>query len=122
MTSHDDAVSRYFAAWNAETDDEVRRAVAAAFTRDASYTDPVVDIAGHEEITATIIGVHKQFPGFEFRLSGSPDAHHHIARFSWELVSGADGSAPVAGFDVIALADDGRIRAVSGFLDRLPAA
>lgn len=43
-----------------------------------------------------------------------------IARFSWELVSKADGSAPVAGFDVIRLAEDGRIRSVLGFLDRVP--
>ena len=43
------------------------------------------------------------------------------ARFSWELVSEADGSAPVAGFDVITLDTDGRIRSVLGFLDRVPA-
>jgi hypothetical protein len=49
------------------------------------------------------------------------DGHHDTARFSWELVNEADGSAPVAGSDVITLDAEGRIRAVLGFLDRVPA-
>ncbi|MCT2544781.1 MULTISPECIES: nuclear transport factor 2 family protein [Streptomyces] len=122
MTAYDEAVQRYFAAWNAATDEELAKAVAAAFTEDATYTDPLADVRGHEELAATIDGAHQQFPGFEFRLAGTPDGHHGIVRFGWELVSTADGSAPVAGFDVIALADDGRITSVSGFLDRVPGA
>ncbi|MEL5960732.1 nuclear transport factor 2 family protein [Streptomyces sp. CLV115] len=122
MTAYDEAVQRYFAAWNAATDEELAKAVAAAFTEDATYTDPLADVRGHEELAATIDGAHQQFPGFEFRLAGTPDGHHDIVRFGWELVSVADGSAPVAGFDVIALAGDGRITSVSGFLDRVPGA
>ncbi|MCX5104923.1 MULTISPECIES: nuclear transport factor 2 family protein [unclassified Streptomyces] len=122
MTAYDEAVQRYFAAWNAATDEELAKAVAAAFTEGATYTDPLAGVRGHEELAATIDGAHQQFPGFEFRLAGTPDGHHDIVRFGWELVSTADGSAPVAGFDVIALADDGRITSVSGFLDRVPGA
>ncbi|MFJ8851343.1 nuclear transport factor 2 family protein [Streptomyces sp. NPDC102437] len=122
MTAYDESVQRYFAAWNAATDEELAKAVAAAFTESATYTDPLADVRGHEELAATIDGAHQQFPGFEFRLTGTPDGHHDIARFGWELVSTADGSAPVAGFDVITLADDGRITSVSGFLDRVPGA
>lgn len=122
MTAYAEAVQRYFAAWNAATDEELAKAVVAAFTESATYTDPLADVRGHEELAATIDGAHQQFPGFEFRLTGTPDGHHDIARFGWELVSTADGSAPVAGFDVITLADDGRITSVSGFLDRVPGA
>lgn len=68
-----------------------------------------------------IAAVQEQFPGFEFPLTGDVDGHHDTARFSWELVSVADGSAPVAGSDVITLDGQGRIRAVLGFLDRVPA-
>ncbi|MFE0131795.1 nuclear transport factor 2 family protein [Streptomyces sp. NPDC059037] len=126
MTAHDTAayetaVARYFEAWNAESADDVAKAVAAAWTEDGTYTDPLADVSGHAALAAVIAGAHEQFPGFTFRLTeGSVDGHHHIARFGWELVSVADGSAPVAGFDVIALADDGRIRTVHGFLDRVP--
>ncbi|MCX4727017.1 nuclear transport factor 2 family protein [Streptomyces sp. NPDC090052] len=123
MSVHETAVARYFEAWNAAgRPDEIAKAVAAAWSEDGSYTDPLADVTGHEGIAAVIAAAGEQFPGFEFRPTGTVDGHHGIARFSWELVSLADGSAPVAGFDVIALAEDGRIRTVHGFLDRVPAA
>ncbi|MEU6491017.1 nuclear transport factor 2 family protein [Streptomyces sp. NPDC046984] len=118
---HETAVARYFEAWNTNDPQALAKAVAAAWAGDGSYTDPLADVSGHEQIAAVIAGAHQQFPGFSFRLSGAVDGHHGIARFAWELVSETDGSAPVAGFDVITLADDGRIRAVLGFLDRVPA-
>lgn len=114
-------VDRYFAAWNATDPAERKQAVAAAWTEDGSYTDPLADVSGHDQIAAVIAGAQEQFPGFTFRLLGAPDGHHHTARFAWELVS-ADGSAPVAAFDVVTVAEDGRIRSVFGFLDRVPAA
>ncbi|WLQ39730.1 nuclear transport factor 2 family protein [Streptomyces laculatispora] len=121
MTSYDDAVRRYFAAWNAATPEELEKAVGEAFTEDATYIDPLADVRGHEELAAAISGAQQQFPGFAFRPAGAVDGHHCLVRFSWELVAAADGSAPVAGSDVITLADDGRISSVSGFLDRVPA-
>ncbi|MGK5643644.1 nuclear transport factor 2 family protein, partial [Streptomyces sp. URMC 126] len=76
------------------------------------YTDPLAQVGGHDGVTALIAGARARFPGFTFRLAGEVDGHHDIARFRWELVSDSDGSAPVAGFDVIELAEDGRIRQV----------
>jgi len=118
---HETAVARYFEAWNAAEPEELAKAVAAAWTADGSYTDPLADVSGHEGIAAVIAAAHEQFPGFSFRPTGAVDGHHDTARFAWELVSEADGSAPVAGFDVITLDADGRIRTVLGFLDRVPA-
>ncbi len=117
--AHETAVQRYFAAWNATDPEGIAAAVAAAWTETGRYVDPLAEVAGHEGIAAVIAGAHEQFPGFSFRPLGGVDAHHGTARFRWELVS-ADGSAPVAGFDVITLADDGRISSVLGFLDRVP--
>ncbi|GHB32948.1 nuclear transport factor 2 family protein [Streptomyces umbrinus] len=118
---YETAVARYFEAWNAGGEEALTKAVTAAWTADGTYTDPLADVRGHEGIAAVIAGAHEQFPGFEFRLTGAVDGHHDLARFGWELVAVADGSAPVAGFDVITLSDDGRIRSVHGFLDRVPA-
>lgn len=115
------AVARYFDAWNAGGEEALTKAVTAAWTADGTYTDPLADVRGHDGIAAVIAAAHDQFPGFEFRLTGAVDGHHDLARFGWELVAVADGSAPVAGFDVITLGDDGRIRSVHGFLDRVPA-
>ncbi|GAA3506211.1 nuclear transport factor 2 family protein [Streptomyces prasinosporus] len=124
MTTHThryaDAVARYFEAWNADGAEARAGAVAEAWTPDGGYTDPFADVAGHEAITAVITAAHERFPGFVFRLAGDVDGHHDTARFSWELVSTADGSAPVAGSDVILLDAEDRIRTVLGFLDRVP--
>ncbi|WP_432140729.1 nuclear transport factor 2 family protein [Streptomyces sp. bgisy084] len=115
------AVARYFEAWNAREEGALGKAVEAAFGADVTYTDPLADVAGHDGLAAAIAGAHAQFPGYVFRQAGGVDGHHDIARFGWELVSLADGSAPVAGFDVLRLGEDGRIRSVLGFLDRVPA-
>ncbi|SOE06630.1 nuclear transport factor 2 family protein [Streptomyces sp. Ag109_G2-15] len=122
MSIYAAAVVRYFEAWNATDAEALAKAVAAAWTEDGTYTDPLADVRGHEGIAAVIRAAQEQFPGFEFRLAGEVDGNHHIARFGWELVSTADGLAPVAGSDVVTLAEDGRITSVLGFLDRLPEA
>ncbi|WP_438828018.1 nuclear transport factor 2 family protein [Streptomyces tropicalis] len=119
---HEQAVARYLAAWNARGPQARTKAVAAAWTDGGGYTDPLAEVRGHEGIAAVIEAAHARFPGFSFRLAGSVDGHHDTARFSWELVNDADGSAPVGGFDVITLDGEGRIRQVLGFLDRVPAA
>ncbi|MCA6090825.1 nuclear transport factor 2 family protein [Streptomyces sp. SCA3-4] len=121
MSQYEIAVTRYFEAWNAVDAESRAKAVALAWSEDGTYTDPLADVRGHEQVAAVIGAAREQFAGFEFRWSGEVDGHHDTARFSWELVSVADGSAPVAGFDVITLAEDGRIRTVLGFLDRVPA-
>ncbi|GAA2417991.1 nuclear transport factor 2 family protein [Streptomyces glaucosporus] len=122
MNVYESAVERYFAAWNTLAPEDLAEAVARAWTEDGAYTDPLVRARGHEQLAAVIAAVHEQFPGFEFRPTGKVDGHHDIARFTWDLVSTADGSSPAAGFDVITLAEDGRIVSVQGFLDRAPGA
>ncbi|MFF7883847.1 nuclear transport factor 2 family protein [Streptomyces sp. NPDC020794] len=117
---YENAVARYFEAWNATDRDALAKAVAAAWSADGSYTDPLAEVRGHDGIAAVIAAAHEQFPGFSFRPAGPVDGHHDIARFGWELVNEADGAAPVAGFDVITLDAADRIRSVHGFLDRVP--
>ncbi|WEO99240.1 nuclear transport factor 2 family protein [Streptomyces sp. FXJ1.172] len=118
---YESAAARYFEAWNATEPEALKKAVAAAWAVDGRYTDPLADVRGHEGIAAVIALAHEQFPGFVFRPLGAVDGHHDTARFGWELVNEADGAAPVAGFDVVTLDSEGRIRQVLGFLDRVPA-
>jgi len=121
VSVHEKTVERYLAAWNAAEPSATAAAVAAAWADDGGYTDPLASVTGHQEIFGLIGAVQAQFPGHRFRLVGAVDGHHDVARFGWELVA-ADGTAPVAGFDVLTLDLDGRIRSVIGFLDRVPAA
>lgn len=118
---HRAAAARYFEAWNATEPEARAKAVAAAWAVEGGYTDPLADVRGHERIAAVIAAAQERFPGFVFRPLGAVDGHHDTARFSWELVNEADGSAPVAGSDVVTLDEEGRIIRVLGFLDRVPA-
>jgi hypothetical protein len=79
----------------------------------------MVEAHGWEAIDATIGAVQDMFPGHAFRLAGEVDAHHDTARFQWHLLPPGANEPLVVGFDVVAL-DDGRIRRVHGFLDKVP--
>ncbi|MGW7449190.1 nuclear transport factor 2 family protein [Kitasatospora sp. NPDC054795] len=111
---------RYLAVWN-ETDPAARRKlVDEVWAEDGRYTDPLAAVTGRDAVAALIGAAQAQFPGLEFTL-GPVDAHHDIARFTWNL--GPAGAEPVViGFDVLAATPDGRIGAVYGFLDRVPGA
>ncbi|MFE3444840.1 nuclear transport factor 2 family protein [Nocardia sp. NPDC059180] len=113
-------VAQYLEAWNTTDAQDRAAAVERVFTPDATYVDPLVSVAGHEQLAAAIAGVQAQFPGWEFRPAGPVDGHHDQVRFTWEL-GPADGPAVVVGFDVAIIAD-GRIASVYGFLDKVPAA
>ena len=119
MTEMKKIAEAYIAAWN-ETDAARRgKLMDAAFTPDVSYRDPLMQGDGHEGVAALIEGVHGQFPGFRFTLKGEPDGFADHVRFSWTL--GPDGAeAPIEGTDICVIAD-GRLKEVTGFLDKVPA-
>jgi hypothetical protein len=122
MSGATDLVERYLAAWN-ESDPDVRRAAIESVWADRGrYVDPLASVAGHDEISALIGMVQEQLPGHVFRLLNGVDAHHNVARFSWELVPAAGGESIAEGFDVAVTDDEGRIGSVVGFLDKVPAA
>lgn len=115
-------VDGYFTMWN-ETDAAQRQAVIAAVWSDgARYVDPMFVVQGADELSAMVAGVHEQFPGHRFRLSGPIDAHHDRAHWEWELV-GPDGASPiVSGVDFAVFAPDGRLSSVTGFFTQAPGA
>ena len=108
-------VDTYLEAWNETDADRRRELVAAAWTEDGTYLDPLMSGAGIDEITAMIGAAQAQFPGHRFELAAGPDTHHDVVRFSWAL--SADGAAVASGQDFAVVADDGRLRSVTGFLE-----
>src|SRR3954462_2419485 len=110
-------VDAYIAMWN-ETDAEARRAIVAqAFGDDGPYLDPLMAGEGQDGIDAMVAGAQAQYPGVRFELTAGPDHHHDRVRFAWRMV-GSDGAGELArGVDFATLAEDGRLRSVTGFLE-----
>ncbi|PIF77622.1 SnoaL-like protein [Variovorax sp. 54] len=108
----------YIAVWN-ETDAARRAAlIEAGWTADARYVDPMAQASGREQISALVGAVHQRYPGFRFHLLGKAEAHGDNLRFSWTLgPSGADDLIQGTDFAQI---DAGKLRAVTGFLDKVP--
>lgn len=120
MSDVQQRVERYLAIWN-ETDPAARRAaIDELWTESPVYVDPLGVAEGRDAIDAFVGAAQQQFPGLVFRPAGTVDAHHNVARFTWEL--GPEGGEAIAvGFDVATFGDDGRFDRVTGFLDKLPA-
>lgn len=118
-TNPTDLADRYFEIWN-ETD-PARRAelVAASWSADGLYVDPLFEARGHTALSDLVAGAHQLFPGHRFTRTGTIDHHHDRIRWSWELA--APGAAPVAGgTDIVTLTPDGRLAEVIGFHDFAP--
>ncbi|CAM5763338.1 hypothetical protein LMIY3S_00779 [Labrys miyagiensis] len=110
----------YIATWN-EADPARRQALlAATWTEDAVYVDPLMRGEGPEQIDGLIAAVQQRFPDFRFALVGEADGYGDHVRFSWQLGPNG-GEAPIKGTDFVQL-EYGRLRRVSGFLDQIPAA
>lgn len=120
MTNAVHVAHHYLAAWNEAAPDRRRALVAEHWTDDARYLDPMAQADGHDAIDALIGAVQQRFPDCRFILRGTPDGHNDHVRFSWTLTA-ADAEPVAGGTDFVQLAADGRIRSVTGFLDRVPA-
>ena len=113
-------VEAYVATWN-ETDAGRRQAgIARAWDAAGRYRDPLMQSEGHAGIDAMLAAVQARFPGFVIKRTSKVDSHNDCVRFAWSLGPEA-GPAAVEGVDFCALAPDGRLAAVVGFIDRMAA-
>jgi hypothetical protein len=118
--AHDAATiaQRYIAVWN-ETDGARRAAlIEAGWTADARYVDPIAQASGREQISALVGAVQQRYPGFRFNLFGKAEAHGDNLRFSWTL--GPSGAQDLIQGTDFAQIDAGKLRSVTGFLDKVP--
>ncbi len=110
---------RYIAVWNEADAGQRRQLLESGWTTDAHYVDPMMQARGLDDIGALVGAVHQRFPGFRFRLKGAADAHGEHVRFSWML--GPEGAEDMIEGTDFAQVDGGKLRAVTGFLDKVPA-
>lgn len=113
-------VDLYLAAWN-EADPAARKQlITKLWADDGVYTDPLASVTGIDAIDQVIAGAQAQFAGMRFARGEVLEAHHNIARFTWELIPESGGEAVVIGFDVAAVNADEKITSVYGFIDKMP--
>ena len=119
MTDVAKIANSYINVWN-ETDPAKRRALLVeGWSETATYVDPMMTGKGHEQIDTLIEAVQQRFPGFHFALDGRVDGYADHIRFSWKL--GPPGECDmIKGTDFVVL-EAGRLRSVTGFLDKVPA-
>ena len=117
-TDADTIARRYIELWNERNPQRRRDLLAANWTADANYIDPLMRGDGHDGVDALVAGVQQRFPDFRFKLIGKPNGYGDHVRFSWGL--GPDNmDSPIKGTD-FAVVQSGRIRSITGFLDQVP--
>jgi hypothetical protein len=113
---------RYVRFWNTDGEEQSRLAD-AVFAEGVEYRAMVGVLSGAE----ALIDLRRQFVAHlgavTLRLRRTPEVHHQRARVEWELLTGGgegEGTSFAEGTDVVQLDEDGRISAVTVFLDRAP--
>ncbi len=122
MTDLDDLITRYVAIWN-EPDADVRRKwIAGTWCERASLFNRVNEYHGHAGIEEAVKRSHELFVarGFVFRPRAQPVSHHSAIRFTWEMITAADGELDSIGTQFMVLGDDGRIRLDYQFIETPP--
>jgi len=115
----DSAVVLYCAAWNTDDKAERARLLARVWTPDGVYSDPnPTRTVGRAALSDTIAALQHRYPGARFRCS-APQVHHDAMRTTW-IFRKPDGSEIAHGMDFFELAEDGRIRRVTGFFGAPP--
>lgn len=103
---------RYAAIWSLDADARPAE-LAACLADDATYCDPNGLLSGRAALSDYMGQFQANVPGGRFHIRSI--LHHHDRSLAdWSLL-GADGSVLQRGTSFGALAEDGRLRAISGF-------
>ncbi|MEV6104931.1 nuclear transport factor 2 family protein [Streptomyces sp. NPDC051940] len=120
-TQAESVLDQYLGFWNAGAEEEQRRLAAAVFTQGVEYRAQIGVLSG----APALMDFRKQFAArmgtVALRPRRKPDVHHDRARLQWEILTGdGAGTSFATGTDVLQFDEDGRISAVTVFLDRAP--
>jgi hypothetical protein len=108
----------YIEMWNTIDGDRRRAIAVVTLTEDVVYLGPLMSGEGIDGIMEMIASAQAQFPGHRMMLNSEPEAHHDQLRFSWSLTHNG-GEAVARGTQFVTVAEDGRMRSVTAFLDAI---
>jgi len=121
MSTANELVMSYLAAWSERDPQRRRDLIARTWTENGAYVDAHRRGDGVDGIDAMIGATQAQLPGYAFRLVSGIEAHNGYTRFSW--AAGGVPEAPLyfGGTDFASIGSDGRFQLVAGFVDAAPA-
>ncbi|SDT15215.1 nuclear transport factor 2 family protein [Microlunatus soli] len=112
-------IEQYLQFWSAATEVDQRAIAAEVFADDVEYHALPGIFHGVDQLIGFRAEFTEHVGPVSYRGRGAADHHHDRARVPWEIVL-ADGTSFATGTDILDLTDDGRIAAVSAFVDQPP--
>src|ERR671910_2900250 len=124
--SLDEVVLAYIEAWSTPDAALRRELLDMSLADNGSYTDPVYEVRGKEEL-ADLIGRSLSGEayggagaGARIPISSGVDQHHGMFRFSWVMIDTQGQQILLEGMDFVELAADGRLQRINGFFGAFP--
>ncbi len=124
MTDYKQLVDRYVAMWNEPDTEDRRKMIAALWTEDCLHANKRAEWRGHMAMDERVtVSYEKSIRdgGNVFVAAGNVDGYRNVVRFNWYMKRAASGAIAAQGFELLVLADDGRIAADYQFIDPTPA-
>ena len=113
-----DTWEQYASAWKVVGAEAKRRVLAESTHSDCTYTDPLEQLVGHDALIQYMITFHEQVPGGHF-VTRHFQLHHHRCVAMWDMVDGS-GAKLGDGVSFGEFAEDGKLRAMTGFFETPP--
>ena len=104
--------NRYAAIWSSDADTRMGE-LSVCLTDDVTYCDPNGVIEGCTALSAYMGGFQQSVPGATFRIRSV--VHHHDRTLAHWTLHGPSDDPLQTGTSFGLLADDGKLRSISGF-------
>ena len=108
-----DLVDTYCGAWNDDDDHRRRESLEAIWADDATFRDPMVELAGHEELATHIGELRGLIPGIHLAWDRRVRRCGDWFTFDWDLTR--PGRPTLRGRDVVRLDAGARVSQLIGF-------
>lgn len=117
MQEYQQKLDQMLAVWNASSEDEKTKLVAAALEHNVHFVDPNHNIIGREAFLDMVKSVQQRIPGAVYSRTSRVDVQNNFCRYHWAIH--VRGHRLMTGFDVTEVNDSGKIVKVIGFFGEL---
>jgi len=123
MADYDQLIDRYVTMWNEADPDRRRQQIAALWSEDCLHANKRAEWRGHAQMMERVTGSYEKSirdGGYRFEPLGNTEGYRNVVRFNWYMRPANGGKIAAQGFELLTLADDGRIQADYQFIDPTP--